>query len=712
MKTNHNTFPFLPERIARLGDLAYNPWFSWHSEAIRLFRHLDQELWEDVQHNPVRLLNELDSARLIEATKEETFLKKYDHLVSAFDRYMQSNETWFAGKCADVKNMLVAYFSMEFGVHECLPIYSGGLGILSGDHLKSASDLGIPMVGVGLLYRESYFTQFITLHGHQQSVFQYNDFSRMALKPLLKDSGEPLTLKIQLDHRRVTSRIWLAQIARVPLYLLDTDVPENTPEDRQITKRLYVSDRDLRLVQEMVLGIGGVTVLNAMGLQPTVWHLNEGHCAFSALERMRLLMKNGIAFDQAVEQVRRSTVFTTHTPVAAGNEVFEAWRMDKFFQPYWESMGLGREPFFRLAQEDRNPDPNAFNMTILSLKLSGHANAVSKMHGQVARKMWSGLWPDRPAENVPIESITNGIHTRTWMASEIKTLLDCHLGLDWRYKLTDIDFLEKLLSIPDEDLWKNHHRLKFRLIEEIRQSMAHQRERNGETQDAIHEAKNMLSPDVLTIGYARRFTPYKRASLLFRDRERLKRILLRENMPVQIVFAGKAHPADQTGKSLIEWVYAESRNPEFENRIVFVENYDIALARRLVSGVDIWLNVPRRPLEASGTSGMKAAVNGAINMSILDGWWREGYNGKNGWAIGEDRDYYNEMEQDEADSQSLYRLLENDVVPMFYDRNGNGLPLNWIQKMKESMRSIIPQFNTDRMLKEYTVGMYIPAMIL
>jgi starch phosphorylase len=710
MKTNSNHFSHLPERIARLGDMAYNIWFSWHSEAVKLFRHLDQELWENVQHNPVHLLYELDPARLIEAAGEEVFLKKYDHVVSAFGHYMDAGETWFTKEHAGAGNMLIAYFSMEFGVHECLPIYSGGLGILSGDHLKSASDLGIPMAGIGLLYRESYFTQFITTHGHQQSVFQPNDFSRMALKPVLKDSGEPLTLKIQMDHGHVAARVWLAQIARVPLYLLDTDVPENTPEERKITRRLYVSDRDLRLVQELVLGIGGVMALNALGLHPTVWHLNEGHCAFSVLERIRILMKNGIAFDQAIEQVRRSTVFTTHTPVAAGNEVFEAWRMDKFFQPYWESMGLGREQFFRLAQEDRNPDPNAFNMTILSLKLSNHANAVSQMHGQVAKRMWSGLWPDRPAENVPIDSITNGIHTRTWMASEMKNLLDCHIGLDWRYQLAEPGFWGKLLSLPDEELWKTHHRLKFRLIEGIRQSMAHQRERNGEAQEAIEDAARILNPDMLTVGFARRFTPYKRASLLFRDRERLKRILTRDHMPVQIVFAGKAHPADQTGKSLIEWVYAESRNPEFSGRIVFVENYDIALARRLVSGVDVWLNVPRRPHEASGTSGMKAAVNGAINMSILDGWWREGYNGKNGWAIGEDRDYYNEMEQDEADSNSLYHLLENEVAPLFYKRDSGGLPVDWLQKMKESMRSIIPVFNTNRMLKEYTDRMYIPSM--
>ena len=711
MKTNPNPFPSLPKRIRHLGDLAYNPWFSWHSEAVQLFRQLDEKLWEDVQHNPVRLLYELDPTRLIEASKEDDFQKKYDDVISAFESHMRAKETWFSKKGADAKNMLVAYFSMEFGVHECLPIYSGGLGILSGDHLKSASDLGIPTVGIGLLYRESYFTQFITMHGHQQSVFQHNDFSRMVLRPVLKESGEPLTLQIPLDHAYVTARIWLAQIARVPLYLLDTDFPENTPANRDITKRLYVADRDMRLVQEMVLGIGGVAALDALRIRPTVWHLNEGHCAFSALERLRRLMKSGGTLDQAVESVRRSTVFTTHTPVAAGNEVFETWRMDKLFQPYWESMNMRREEFFRLGQENRNPDPNAFNMTILSLKLAKHANAVSKLHGQVARRMWSGLWPDLPVEQVPILSITNGIHTRTWMASEIKNLLDFRLGPDWRYKLTDQESWDRILEIPDDELWKNHQRLKQKLIEETRHVLARQRERNGESQEAIQEAKNLLNPDVLTIGYARRFTPYKRASLLFRDRERLKRLLWRENMPVQIIFAGKAHPADQTGRSLIEWVYAESRNPEFGGRIVFVENYDIALARRLVSGVDVWLNVPRRPFEASGTSGMKAAANGVLNLSVLDGWWREGYNGRNGWAVGEDRDYYNEMEQDEADNLSLAHLLENDVTSLFYGRDSCGLPLGWIQKMKESMRSIIPYFNTDRMLKEYTIHMYMPAML-
>jgi starch phosphorylase len=712
MNNNHNHFPNLPERIQRLSDLAYNPWFSWHSEAIRLFRYLDEKLWENVQHNPVRLLYELAPARLNDVAREDTFLKNYDHLVGVFDRYMQSTETWFSRNCADRKNLRIAYFSMEYGVHECLPNYSGGLGILSGDHLKSASDLGIPLAGIGLLYRESYFTQFITLNGQQESFYQHNDFSRMALRPVLKDNDEPLMIKLKIEDRHVTGRVWLAQIARVPLFLLDSDIPENTSEDREITKRLYVEDRDLRLIQEMLLGIGGVSALSAMGIEPSVWHLNEGHCAFSVLERIRLMLSKGLALDQAVEAVRRSTVFTTHTPVAAGNEVFETWRIDRFFKNYWESMGLTRDQFYQLVQDIRNPDPNVLNMTILSLKFSKYANAVSKLHGEVSRKMWQFLWPDQPVEKVPIGSITNGIHTRTWMASEIKTMLDGLFGLNWRYNLTNNAYWEKLSELSDEELWKNRHRLKFRLIEGVRLVLARQRDRNGESRDSIQEAKNILNPDVLTIGFARRFTLYKRPALLFRDRERLKRILWRENMPLQLLFAGKAHPADQMGKALIQWVYAESRNPEFGNRIVFVENYDMALARRLVSGVDVWLNTPRRPMEASGTSGMKAAVNGVLNLSILDGWWREGYNGHNGWAIGEDREYYNEMEQDEADSQSLYHLLENDIVPLYYHRDEQGIPRDWIQKVKESMRSIIPYFNTDRMIKEYTINMYLPAELL
>ena len=707
--TKNNPFPSIPKRIGRLGDLAYNPWFSWHSEAIKLFRHLDLKLWEDVQHNPVRLLHEVGSSRLNEVANEEFFRKKYDHLIAAFDRYMHPSDTWFTKKFAAYKNVLVGYFSMEFGVHECLPIYSGGLGILAGDHLKSASDLGIPMVGVGLLYRESYFTQFISMHGHQQAVFLHNDFSRMALVPVLRENGAPLTFRIRLDHRAVAARIWLAQIARVRLYLLDTDFAENPSDDRRITERLYVEDRDLRLVQEMLLGIGGVAALRAMGIEPTVWHLNEGHCAFSILERLRGLLQTGVSFDDAVHAVRQSTVFTTHTPVAAGNELFEAWRMDKYFKEYWESMGLTRDRFFKLAQDVRNPDPNAFNMTILSMKHACHSNAVSQLHGQVARRMWNGLWPDLPADRVPVGSITNGIHTRTWIASEMKNLLDFYFGLEWRYRLTDADHWQRIAEIPSDELWKIHQRLKCRLIEDVRRSLIRQRERNGEPPEAVQEAKGVLDVEILTIGFARRFTPYKRAVLLFRDRERLKRILWREGMHVQIVFAGKAHPADQTGKSLIEWVYAESRNPEFGNRIVFVENYDMALARRLVSGVDVWLNTPRRPMEASGTSGMKAAVNGVINASVLDGWWREGYNGRNGWAIGEERDYYNEMEQDEADGQSLYHRIENEIVPLYYKRDEHGLPVEWIQKMKESIQSILPVFNTDRMLKEYAERMYIPV---
>jgi starch phosphorylase len=702
-------FPYLPERLKRLGDIAYNLWFCWNSDALWLFRHLDRKLWDDVYHNPVRLLHEIDPKSLDRATMENDFIERYDCVIGEFDRYMKAEDTWYH-QGYPVRKGPIAYFRMEFGFHECLPLYSGGLGILAGDHLKTASDLGIPLVGVGLLYRESYFTQFVTQQGHQQAVYIHNDFSNLALTPVEDENGDVLVIRVNLDHRILSAKVWKVFIGRNVLYLLDTDFPENPPEDRTITERLYVSDRDKRLIQEMLLGIGGMDLLYFLGKVPVVLHMNEGHCSFAALEWVRILTQEGMPVREAKHKVQNSTVFTTHTPVPAGNEVFEAERIDRYLQSYWKSVRVPRNEFMKLALDPANPDPNAFNMTALALRMSKTANGVSELHGDVARKMWQGMWPGRPVEEVPIGSITNGVHVHTWLASQIKTLLDVHVGVGWRDHLIDPLFWKDLARIPDGELWSVHMELKTILFDRIRRRLVRQRERNGDSKEAIDEVARILDPQALTIGFARRFAMYKRATLIFRDRERLKRIINRDDCPVQIVFAGKAHPADQPGKALIQQIYGESRNPEFRNRIVFVEDYDMAFARRLVSGVDVWLNTPRRPMEASGTSGMKVAINGGINFSILDGWWREGYNEKNGWAIGEDREYYNEFEQDEADSQSLYRVLEEQIIPLYYEINRMGLPKKWIKKMKESMKTLIPRFSTDRMLEEYVEQVYEPTM--
>jgi len=710
MTVNEQHFPYLPERLLRLGDLAYNLWFSWHSKAIRLFQFLDRKLWENVEHNPVRLLHEIDPLRIDEVAQNDRFLKQYDKVIDLFDQYINQKNTWYQYNYSDKKDALIAYFSMEFGLHESLPIYSGGLGILAGDHLKSASDLGLPLIGIGLLYREAYFTQYISMHGNQQSIYLYNDYSSMPITPVLEENGDPLSVEVAIEERPIALRIWKAQIGRIPLYLLDTDFPENRSDDRDILKRLYVGNRDLRLVQEILLGVGGVRALRAMKLNPSAWHMNEGHCSLSSVERMREIIQEETPWEEALKTNRKSTLFTTHTPIRAGNEVFGWDRVSYFLKSMISNMGISNKQLSDLARDNSNQDANAFNMTILSLKTSDYANGVSQLHGQISRQMWHHLWPRLSLDEVPIGAITNGIHSRTWMTSEIKDLFDKTLGTDWRYHLIQKDFWEKIEQIPDDPLWKMRQILRRRLRNDIRCRLMAQRERNGESPEAIQKVRQLLNRNALTIGFARRFAPYKRGTLLLRNREWLKSILNKSDMPVQLIFAGKAHPENQPGKTLIKDIYTESRNPDFEGKVIFVEDYDMAFARRLVSGVDVWLNTPRRPLEASGTSGMKAAANGALNCSILDGWWREAYDGKNGWAIGEDREYYNEWEQDEADSHSLYQLLENEIVPLFFQRNKSNVPAEWLQWVKRSMKMIIPFFNTDRMVRDYMEQYYIKTM--
>ena len=609
----------------------------------------------------------------------------------------------------ELRNKTIAYFSAEFGLSEALPIYSGGLGILSGDHCKEASDLGLPFVGVGFLYPQGYFQQRISRDGVQEAVYEKLHFSEAPATPAVGPDGNEVMISVELPGRRIHAKVWKVQVGRIPLYLMDTDVAPNAPNDRELSARLYGGDREIRISQEIVLGIGGVRALRALGIAPDAWHINEGHAAFLNLERARELVETGLTFQEAREAVAANSLFTTHTPVPAGNDTFGYDLIDKYFGSYWGKLGLSREQFLDVAREDHGWGP-VYGMTVLALKLTGQHNGVSKLHGVVSRAMWQFLWPGIDAEEVPIDYITNGIHSPSWIAPEIDAVFKRYLGEDWGDHVDEPAMWERITEIPDEVLWQAHVERKKILNDYSRKRLKQQHLRLGEGSVQIAEIDKMLNPNALTMGFARRFATYKRAALIFRDIERLKRILNDPQRPVQIVFAGKAHPADEPGKALIEQVYRLSRSDAFRGKIVFLENYDIDMARYLVSGTDLWLNNPIRPHEASGTSGQKAALNGQPNLSILDGWWDEGYNDKNGWAIGEKREYHDSNAQDEADSLSLYRLLEEEVVPTYYDRGPDGIPHKWIGMMKEAIRTCAPQFSMRRMVKEYTTRFYVPEI--
>ncbi|HZD57597.1 MAG TPA: alpha-glucan family phosphorylase [Anaerolineales bacterium] len=702
----------LPRRIRRLSDLAYNLWWTWNLDAQRLFSRVDRELWERVYHNPVRFLRQVERARLNAVTHDRYYLDFYDRQMRLFSEYMNASETWCLINYPECHNHPIAYFSTEFGLHEALPIYAGGLGILSGDHLKGASDLGMPLVAVGFLYTHGYFTQHITEDGWQEARYMRLKFEELPVMPVVTAEGKRATVTVELPGRDVVSELWAIRVGRVPLYLLDTDVQENSPADRELTARLYSSDLDLRISQEIILGVGGVRALRQLGYNPDVWHLNEGHSAFLNLERAREMVQAGHKFEEAIERIKATTIFTTHTPVPAGNDEFPVWLIEKYFSHLWPELGLDREGFMSLARHE-NPWGDTFSMPILALRLSEHSNGVSEMHGQVARKMWHFLWPEKRADDVPITHVTNGVHTGTWLARRLHHLFGRYLGPDWSEHLDDPQIWEGVENIPDAELWTVRRHLKRKLVAYMRE-----RAREQWLTDNVHPvqvvaAGVLLDPYALTIGFARRFATYKRANLILRDLGRLLDMINRPHMPVQIIFAGKAHPADEPGKLLIQEVYRVVKKSENGGRLVFLEDYDMNLARYLLQGVDVWLNTPRRPHEASGTSGMKAAMNGVLNFSVLDGWWREGYNGHNGWAIGEDRDYDNPDEQDQSDAESLYDILENQIIPLYYrERSSDGLPGDWIGRMKESIRTIAPQFSVRRMVKEYGERMYLPAMQL
>ena len=700
----------LPRRINRLGELVYNLWWVWNPDAQRLFSLIDAYLWEQTYHNPVQFLRQVPRASLNAVTYNRYYLEHYDRIFDQFDQYLKAEGTWFGQSYPQSENQLIAYFSTEFGLHETLPIYAGGLGVLSGDHLKEASDLGLPMVAVGFLYTRGYFSQHITEDGWQEARNVRLQFDDLPVMPIVDEQGERVTVSVELPGREVLAKLWEVHVGRIPLYLLDTDVEGNSPSDRELTSRLYSSDLDLRISQEIILGIGGVRALRVLGYNPRVWHMNEGHSAFMGLERAREIVAAGHPFDQAVASVRKTTIFTTHTPVPAGNDEFPLWLMDKYFSQLWPELGLDREQFIDLARHQM-PWGETFSMPLLAFKFAERCNGVSELHGQVARKMWHFHWPDRKVDEVPISYITNGIHTGTWMARRLYHLLNQYLGQNWMEHVDDPEIWEGVENIPDQELWTVKRHLKRRLAFYIRERARAQWLHGQMHPIQVIASGALLDPYALTIGFARRFATYKRANLILRDLDRLLNIINQPNMPVQIIFAGKAHPADEPGKLLIQEVYQAVKKAENGGRLVFIEDYDMNLARYLVQGVDVWLNTPRRPNEASGTSGQKAALNGVLNFSVLDGWWREGFNGRNGWAIGDDKDYDDPDYQDQKDAESLYDTLENEIVPLYYkDRIAGDVPGEWVSRMKECMRTLGPQFSMRRMVKEYTEGLYLLAM--
>ncbi len=704
-------FPIMPARISRLYELAYNLWWSWHPEARALYEKLDPDLWVEAGHNPVRFLSEVQPALLEQAANDAVYLAHYDDVLRNFDGYMHPgiDETWFARTYPELTDQVIAYFSAEFGLHEALPIYSGGLGILSGDHCKEASDLGLPFVGVGFLYPQGYFRQTVTREGAQEAAYDKLHFSEAPALPAVGPDGNEVMIQVELPGRRIHAKVWKLQVGRIPLYLMDTDVAPNAPHDRELSARLYGGDREMRISQEIVLGIGGVRALRALGIAPTAWHLNEGHAAFLSLERCRELVVSGLSFNEAREVVAANSLFTTHTPVPAGNDTFSYDLVDKYFGSYWGQLGLTREQFMDVAREDHGWGPT-FGMTVLALNLTGQHNGVSELHGAVSRQMWQFLWPGIDADEVPIGSITNGVHTPSWVAPEIDALFQRYLGVDWKNHVDESALWQAVSEIPDEELWQVHLERKNALIEYTRRHLSEHHLRLGEGALQMAEFARMLNPNALIIGFARRFATYKRATLIFRDMERLNRIVNNPERPVQIIFAGKAHPADGPGKALLEQVYRFSRSDAFRGKIIFLENYDINMARYLVSGTDVWLNNPIRPHEASGTSGQKAALNGQPNFSVLDGWWDEGFNGRNGWAIGEEREYHDANAQDEADSLSLYSTLEDEIIPTYYEQSASGIPHRWIGIMKEAIITCAPAFSMRRMVKEYTTRFYVPEI--
>ncbi|AHF79693.1 maltodextrin phosphorylase [Thermococcus paralvinellae] len=684
----------LPENIRGLVKLAYNYWWSWSHKATKMWMYIDEEHWREYK-NPVKLLLDVSDERLKELARNDDFLDLYELVMNNFEKYMSEENTWFSVNYPKWDKPIV-YLCMEYGISKSLPIYSGGLGILAGDHIKTASDLGLPFIAIGLLYKHGYFKQEIDENGRQIEIFPSYNPKEMPMKQIFKENGEPLLIEVPIEDRIVYARVFEVNVGRVKLYLLDTDVEENSEEDRKICDYLYNAELDKRIKQEILLGIGGMRLLKALKIEPGVIHLNEGHPAFANFERIVWYMQEGLSFEEALEVVRGTSVFTTHTPVPAGHDVFPVWFVEEKLTKFFE--GLPKEKFLALGKVEEE-DPN-FNMSLLAIKTSNFVNGVSKLHAEVTKKMWLNLWKGVPLDEIPVEGITNGIHTSTWVHEKLARLYDRYMGKVWREHVNLEGIWYAIERIPDEELWEAHLKAKRDLIELIKRKI---RERNARL--GIDEPAPEIDENALIIGFARRFATYKRATLILTDLERLKRIVNNPERPVYIIFAGKAHPRDEAGKEFLRRVYEVSQMPEFRGKIIVIENYDMGSARLMVAGVDVWLNNPRRPLEASGTSGMKAGLNGVLNLSIYDGWWVEGYNGRNGWVIGEETTEPETEEDDIKDAQSLYDILENEVIPLYYENKEA-----WIGMMKESIKSIAPRFSTHRMVKEYMTKFYTKAM--
>ena len=709
-----DVIPSLPPTIEGLRAVAYDLRWSWSHESIELFQRLDRELWEKTEHNPVLLLGTIEQERLEQAANDDAFLAHLRRVESNLENYLAGESTWFRrtyAKSVDVP--LIAYFSAEFGLTECLSIFAGGLGILAGDHLKSASDLGVPLVGVGLLYQQGYFRQYLSQSGWQQESYVDNDFHNLPVSLVYHSDSSPVMVEVELAGQLVHAQVWRVQVGRVSLFLLDTNIPSNArSEDRNLTDQLYGGDREMRIQQEILLGIGGYRALQAIGLQPTVYHMNEGHSAFLALEHLLHLMRTlDLSLPEARELASASLVFTTHTPVEAGHDYFHADLINRYFSETARQLGLSQADFLELGRTDGNGD---FCMTVLALRLASRANGVSKLHGEVSRKMWQSLWPNVPVKEIPIGHVTNGVHFRSWISADFNQLYNRYLGPIWREEPANREVWSRVKSIPDEELWRTHERRRERLIAWARRHVREQRMRRAATQAEIDAAEVVLDPDTLTIGFARRFATYKRATLILRDMDRLRRLLTDQARPLQLIFAGKAHPQDDAGKELIRRITEISRDPVLGRHVVFLEDYDMAVARAMVQGVDMWLNTPLRPNEASGTSGMKAVANAVLNISVPDGWWDEVWNDPNnskkmGWAIGRGEFYSDPSYQDQIEAEALYDLLERDVIPTFYDRGVDRIPRKWVERMKDCVDSLCHFVNTHRMVRDYVEGYYVKA---
>ncbi len=706
MNISGSTFPNLPERLAGLADLAENLWWSWHPSARMAFKMLNRRAWKDTGHNPDLMLKELPREILDSAAIDPEYIRQYDAVMSQFKKEMETDECCLIDPKTFGKNQVIAYFSAEYGLHHSLPFYAGGLGFLAGDFLKECSDLSIPLVAMGFMYPEGYFKQRIREDGWQENIDQALDRDAASISRVLNDDGKQIVVRVPLIEPPIHVAIWEVAVGRIPLFLMDTDMEMNDPWNRKISEHLYTGDLEQRLRQEIVLGIGGAEVLQALGIQPSIIHLNEGHPAFALLERIREHVEGGMNFEEACQQVRSTTVFTTHTPVPAGHDIFPFSMIEKYFHNYWPSLGIDHDAFLRLGTHPAEPH-SGFNMTAFALKLSGYRNGVSRKHGEVARRMWQSLWPDQPGEKVPIDHVTNGVHVPTWIEPKMELLFNKYLGQEWVRDHDNPLLWEMIDKVPDEELWQTHYWLKIKLIDAIREKARKRWAMDRSNVSTVLAGGTMLDPSILTIGFARRFATYKRADLILRDPGRLKGLLNDPWRPIQIIFAGKAHPADDPGKRILQKIYNAARDPEMGGRVAFLEDYGEQFAQYMVHGVDVWMNNPLPPMEASGTSGMKAALNGVPHLSILDGWWVEGFRGNNGWAFGDDGTTDN---RDYLDSEAIYNLLEKEIIPTYYKFSDDGLSHDWIRIMKEAIKSSAAAFSTRRMAKEYIEKFYLKAL--